>query len=309
MVQFAIAALNVNLWPVMRLSKRLSALPVPVVVTYHEPMREYNVLGFLTRWIYRAMARATDVPIVFSSAGRQALIDDGLFSQVVEVPLGTTGVTGVSGEDVARVRDHYRLQKPLVLTLGFTNFDKGADILIDAASAIAEATDNKVQFLIAGSPRKRRGVFRLMERRDVKCQERLEGRARKFPTVEIAFSGYVAHDDVAALLHVADVVVLPYRRITQSGVANLALSSQSVIVSSDLPGLRSDLGEAAQYVAVGDVPAMAAKVAGLLGDERAALRGSMRQLSGERAKSNTYAQVAEKILSAGLAYRDANTTN
>jgi len=307
-VQFAIAALNVNLWSVVSLCKRFSTIGIPIVVAYHEPTREYNMLGLLTRQIYRAMARVTDVPVVFSSAGRQALIDDGLFRQIVEVPLGTTGVTEVSDEDVARVRDLYVLRKPLVLTLGFTNFDKGADVLIDAASAVAEDQGNDVQFLIAGSPRKRRGLFRIMERRDFKCQKFLESRAGAIHNVDIAFSDYVAQENVAALLFAADVVVLPYRSITQSGVANLALSSQSVIVGSDLPGLRSDLGETAKYVAVGDADAMAVQVAGLLGADKASIRGEMRRLTGERAANNTYAMVAKSILAAGLARHDPKTT-
>ncbi|MCU1362461.1 MAG: hypothetical protein JWM55_289 [Acidimicrobiaceae bacterium] len=307
-VQFAIAALNINLWSVMSLCKRFSTMGIPIVVAYHEANREYNMLGLLTRRIYRAMARVTDVPVVFSSAGRQALIDHRLFSQVVEVPLGTTGVTEISDEDVARVKDLYLLRKPFVLTLGFTNFDKGADVLIEAASTIADNQGNDVQFLIAGSPRKRRGLFRVMERRDLKCQRLLESRAGEIPNVDIAFSDYVAQENVAALMFAADVVVLPYRRISQSGVANLALSSQSVIVSSDLPGLRSDLAETAMYVAVGDAQAMAVQIAGLLGEGKASIRGNMRRLTGERAAKNTYAMVAKSILSAGLAHRDAKST-
>ena len=306
-VQFAIAALNANLWSVMSLCKRLSSSEIPIVVTFHEPTREFNLLGPLTRWIYRAMAHLTDVPVVFSSAGRQALIADGLFSQVVEVPLGTTGVTEISDEDVARVKDLYDLRKPLVLTLGFTSFDKGADILIDAAATIAEDQGKNVQFLIAGSPRKRRGLFRVMERRDFKCQELLKKRADEIKDVDIAFSDYVAQENVAALLFAADVVVLPYRRIAQSGVANLALSSQSVIVSSDLPGLRSDLGETAKYVVVGDAEAMAEQVGQLLGDDKATIRSDMRRLTGERAAKNTYAVAAKGILSAGLAHRDTTS--
>jgi glycosyltransferase involved in cell wall biosynthesis len=307
-VQFAIAALSVNLWPVLSILKRFSHLPIPVVVTYHEPAREYNLIGPVTRRIYRAVARGTDVPIVFTSAGRQALIESGLFDDAAEVPLGTAGVTEISNDDISRVKDRYLLREPLVLTLGFTNFDKGADVLIDAASAISEVRGNNVQFLIAGSPRTRRGVLRLMGRRDLKCQRQLERRAQGLPHVNIAFSGYVAPEDVAALLFVADVVVLPYRRITQSGVANLALSSRSVIVSSDLPGLRSDLGDAAKYVAVGDARAMAEQIASLLGDENAPNRQRMRGLSGERAAANTYATTANDILSAGLAHRDTGTS-
>lgn len=300
-VQFAIAAVSVNLWSVRSLCKKFTAARIPVVVAYHEPAREYDLLGFVTRLIYKAMARVTDVPVVFSFAGRQALIENGLFDEVVEVPHGTTGVAKITDDDIKRVRDLYHVQKPLVLALGFTSFDKGTDVLLDAANAIAESRGNDVQFLIAGSPRERRGVFRIMGRRDVECQRRLEDQAKKIVSVDIDFFGFVADSDVAAVLFVADVVALPYRRITQSGIANLALSSRSAVVGSNLPGLRSDLGDAAKYVAVGDAGALAEQIVSLLGDENASVRQDMRELSGKRAVSNTYAKVAERILSAGLA--------
>jgi glycosyltransferase involved in cell wall biosynthesis len=307
-VQFAIAALSVNLWSVRKLCERLCAAGVPVVVTYHEPEREYNLLGPITRLIYRMMVRVTDVPIAFSPSGREALVRRGLFKSVVEVPLGTMGVTEITDGEFARVRERYSIRKPLVLTLGFTTIDKGVDVLLDAASDIAQMRSNDVQFLIAGKPRKRRGFFRIMERPDVNYQRRLETQARQLENLDIAFSDFVAYEDVAALLHTADVVVLPYRRITQSGVANLTLSSGCVVVCSDLPGLRSDLGDSAKYVPVGDFKALAEQVASLLAEDARGIRSQMRELSAKRASENTFARVAERILTAGLAHRESETT-
>lgn len=299
-VQFAIAALNESLWSVRRLCKKCAAAHIPVVVAYHEPAREYDLVGIATRLIYKSMVRVTEVPIAFSTAGRESLIDAGLFKEVVEVPHGTTGVANITDEDVRRVRALYHIQKPVVLSIGFTDSDKGTDVLLDAVGSIAADRNNDVQFLIAGSPRNRRGVFRLRERRDVKCQQRLEDKAKVIANVDIEFSGFVAEEDVAALLFVAEVVALPYRRITQSGIANLALSSRSVVVCSDLPGLRSDLGDVAKYVKVGDSRAMAKQIVSLLGDDNASAREHMRERSGERAAANNYSKVAEMILSACL---------
>jgi len=300
-VQFAISTLNVNLWSVMNLCKQFAAARVPVVVAYHEPTREYDLLRFVSRQIYRRVARLTDVPIVFSSTGRQALIESGLFKEAVQVHLGTIGVAKISVDDIERVKSIYKIRKPLVLSLGFTSADKGTDVLLEAAGEIATSRDGDVQFLIAGSPRRRRGAFRLMERRDVNYQRRLEGQAKTIATAEIAFGSYVDERDVPSLLFVAAVVALPYRRITQSAMANLALSSRSVIVCSDIPGLRSDLGDAARYVVAGDSHALAEEIVRVLGDHRESVR--MRDLSGKRAASNTYAIAAEEILSAGLAHR------
>jgi len=300
-VQFAISTLNVNLWSVMNLCKQFAAARVPVVVAYHEPTREYDLLRFVSRQIYRRVARLTDVPIVFSATGRQALIESGLFKDAVQVHLGTIGVAKMSVDDIERVKSIYKIRKPLVLSLGFTSVDKGTDVLLEAAGEIATSRDGDVQFLIAGSPRRRRGAFRLMERRDVNYQRRLEGQAKTIARAEIAFGSYVDERDVPSLLFVAAVVALPYRRITQSAMANLALSSRSVIVCSDISGLRSDLGDAARYVVAGDSHALAEEIVRVLGDHRESVR--MRDLSGKRAASNTYAIAAEEILSAGLAHR------
>jgi glycosyltransferase involved in cell wall biosynthesis len=305
-VQFAIAAMNVSCWSVRHLCKKAFDANIPVVVAYHEPDREFNLLRFASRMIYKSMARVTNVAVVLSSSGKDALIKNELFDDAVEVRHGTGGVVEVTDIDIQRVRNSYDVKKPLVLTLGFISAEKGVDVLVSAASAIALSRDNDVQFLIAGSPRKRRGIFRIMGRRDVKCRERLEDQARSLPNVDIAFSDYIANEDVHALLFVADVVVLPYRSITQSGIANLAIESRSVVVASDLPGLRSDLGDAAKYVEVGNPTAMAEQVTSLLGDENESLRQHMRDLSAERAVGHTYAKAAETILSEGLASRDTH---
>jgi glycosyltransferase involved in cell wall biosynthesis len=145
-----------------------------------------------------------------------------------------------------------------------------------------------------------------MERRDARYQRRLMKMAKKMGHLKIDFRDYVADQDVAALLRLADVVVLPYRRITQSGIGNLALSSRSVLVGSNLPGLKSDLGAAAIYVEVGDSQAMAETIIGLLGDESTSVREQMRELSGARAAANTFEKVADMILSAGLTHRDTH---
>jgi glycosyltransferase involved in cell wall biosynthesis len=300
-VQFAIAALSTSFWSVQDLCRRCAAAQIPVVVTFHEPAREYELFKLLTAFLYRAIARVTTVPVVFSPSAERALIENGLFSRVTELPHGTSGLLTITEADLHRVRERYDITKPLVLSLGFTGADKGTDVLLGAAAGIAGERGNDVQFLIAGSPRKRRGVFRLREYGDVAFQRRLEEQGRKIARVDVAFTGFVPDADVAALLFVADVVALPYRRITQSGIANLALSSRSVVVCTELAGLRNDLGDAALYVKVGDPQSLARGISSLLGDEHRDARERMRTLAEGRAQASTFATVANEILSAGLA--------
>lgn len=301
-VQFAVAAVSTSFWSVASLCGRSVRAGIPVVVTYHEPAREYELFRSVTAFFYRAMARVTDVPVVFSPAGREALLEHGLFDEVVELPHGTTGLATTTERDLERVRDRYGIDKPLVLTLGFTGFDKGTDILLDAAGEIAAERRDDVQFLIAGAPRRRRGLFRLREYREIAFQRNLERHEATVAGAKISFTGFVPDADVGVLLFLADVVALPYRKITQSGIANLAISNRAVVVCSDLPGLRNDLGDAAAYVEVGNPKALAKRIASLLGPENAVERARMRESAARRAVEGTFANVAAQILSVGLAH-------
>ena len=299
-VQFAVSALGVNLWAMRSLTRHVSALGVPVVLIFHETVREYDLLGPLTRSIYRSWARVGDVAIALSTDGRRSLLDAGLFETVLQVPHGARAGNENDESAAERVRHAYGVTRPLVLTLGFTGVDKGTDVLLDAVPLIAEARGNDVQFLIAGSPRQRRGLFRLMGRRDQKFQRILDARVREMPGAHVTATGFIADDDVTPLLRVADVVALPYRRATQSGIANLALSSQAAIVATDLPGLRDSLGDAALYVAPEDARGLAEAITSLLGDDNRPAREQLRASAARQAAQSDFDLVAELILAAGL---------
>src|ERR1019366_7260995 len=133
----------------------------------------------------------------------------------------------------------------LVLSLGLTQADKGTRLLVASMSGITRLLKGDVQFLIAGSPRARRGIFRLMGHNDRKFQRILTRGANSLTGVSIEMCGFVPDEDVSALFFLASAVVLPYRRATQSSVANEALSARAVIVASDIYELSSDLGPAA----------------------------------------------------------------
>src|SRR5206468_8910564 len=77
----------------------------------------------------------------------------------------------------------------------------------------------------------------------------------------------VAEDDVPGLLAAATVMVLPYRRITQSGIAHLCVAGTVPAVASRLPGLEATLGEGAVYVPPDDPGALAAALREVLGDD------------------------------------------
>jgi glycosyltransferase involved in cell wall biosynthesis len=100
---------------------------------------------------------------------------------------------------------------------------KGVDGLLAAFSALPSALN--AQLTVAG------------ECRDSSLKESLMEMARRSPRhVTLRFER-IAEEEVSGLLGGADVIVLPYRKITTSGSAVLALSHGRPLIVPDLPGL------------------------------------------------------------------------
>jgi glycosyltransferase involved in cell wall biosynthesis len=294
--QFAIAAQSTTLLSTLRLMSVAYHSGLPVVTTFHEPAREIDRLGPLSRWIYRAAARVTTHPVVYSPAGANALLSSRIFAEVAEVPLGCPPNIEVSPENLARVRERYNITAPLVLSLGFTHPDKGTDLLVASMSGITRLLKGDVQFLIAGTPRARRGIFRLMGRSDKKFHRILTRGANGLTGVSIKMCGFVPDEDVSVLFFLASAVVLPYRRATQSSVANEALSARAVIVASDIDELSSDLGPAARYFHSGSFPSLTETLAWVMKNPQ----NELRETAAARAAERSYDTIAAKLLNIGL---------
>lgn len=298
LIQFAVAALHSATYSALRLMERAQRAGIRVVTMFHEPDAEVNALGPVTRAIYRRAVRASSVVVAFSEAGRRALRSHDLAHDVVLVHHGTNGLVPVDDDSVTRVRERYGLDGPSVLTLGFVHRAKGTDVFIEAARLMEQAGRADVRWIVAGSPRQRSGLFRLRGRDDHRFHRELH-RDAQHPTLNVQLHDYVDDEDLVALLHAVDVVVLPYRTTTQSGVANLALSSQAVIVASDLPGLREHLGDAAHFVPVDDASAIVVAVSALVGPDGLEQRVRLRAVAGARAQGATYEAVAAELLTLG----------
>jgi glycosyltransferase involved in cell wall biosynthesis len=182
------------------------------------------------------------------------------------------------GVDAARVRviphgafDHLTRQQdegplpdelaavegPVVLCFGTIRPYKGVDVLLEAFRGVEGA-----ELWIVGRPLAM----------DVAPLREL---ARAVPCTVRFVTRYVTDAEIPAFFRRADLVVLPYRVIDQSGVLYVALAFGKPIVASDVGGFREIASEhgAALLVPPGDAPALAAAVSELLADpeERAAL--------------------------------------
>jgi glycosyltransferase involved in cell wall biosynthesis len=221
----------------------------PVVLTAHDVLPREPRRGQLTA--QRRLYERVDAIVVHSAHGRARLVDVlGIAPEKVTViPHGAfTHLLDVPGERPLPAA-LAAVETPVVLFFGLLRPYKGLDVLLDAW----RAAELDAELWIVGMPRM-----------DVSPL-----RAKTPPSVRWV-SRFVADDEVAAYFRRADLVVLPYREIDQSGVLFTALAFGAPLVLSDVGGF-SEIAAAgaAALVAPGDAAALAGGLTRLLGDPAA----------------------------------------
>jgi len=114
---------------------------------------------------------------------------------------------------------------PIILFFGQIKHAKGLDVLLRALPAVV-TKHSDVILMIAGKVWK----TDLGEYVDLINQFGLEQHVK----LDIR---YIPNEEVASYYGAADVVVLPYRKIYQSGVLLMAMSYRKAVVVSDIPGM------------------------------------------------------------------------
>lgn len=282
----AIVHLQWSLLPAVerRALRRLRAAGVKVVQTVHNPRPHGG-----ERTIPPAGARLrseADALVVLSEAGREAIVADRLApaSRVRVIPAGIaasgaiggsgggTGAGGEVGRGPARARLGLEAGAPVALFLGLIRPYKGLDLLLPAFAEVQRALP-AARLVVAGLPRPSfRPYARQIER--LGLGERVRTDLRYLP--QTAMDDYLA---------AADLVVLPYRDASQSGVLGAALALDRPVVASATGGIPEMLAESAgeMLVPAGDVAALAGAMTRLLADrDRAAALG---RRAGEAARA------------------------
>lgn len=162
-----------------------------------------------------------------------------------------------------------------ILFFGNVRPYKGLDILIEALGKIRDRLDFRV--VVAGEFFIDVKKFRKMVREN--------GIADRVDWHE----GYVDNSSVAGIFRGADVVVLPYRNASQSGIVPLAYQFEVPVIASDVGGLSEVVRhrKTGLLVPPGDPTALADAIVdffsqGLEGDPRDEMRKLRRHLSWER---------------------------
>jgi glycosyltransferase involved in cell wall biosynthesis len=258
--------------PVQPVDARLLPPVHPRVLTAHDVLPREPRPGQLRaqRRLYERM----DAVVVHSEHGRDRLTAElGIDPARVEViPHGAfTHLTRLDHEEP--LPPHLAaVKRPVVLFFGLIRPYKGLDVLLEAWRGVEDA-----ELWVVGRPR---GVALPT---DPLPGVRLEPR-------------FVDDAEIPALFRRADIVVLPYREIDQSGVLFTALAFGKPLVLTDVGGFPEVAAHgAAELVPAGDASALFAAISGLLGDPG---RRAQLAAAAERAAATEYGwdRIAERHL-------------
>ena len=234
-----------------RFYRRLRADGLAVVFTAHDPVP--NIGGAARRRSAAATARVFERVICHSEWGRDTLVDRcGVDpARVRIIPHGVFSYL----RELAPVAPPVDPPGPLAVTPGLIRPYKGVDVLLAAWPAVRERVPGAT-LLVAGRP--------LMDVAALPVDQ---------PGL-VFLPRFLSDPELAAALRRADLVVLPYRRIDNSGVLAAALAFGAPLVMSDVGGFgelhRSDgVGE---VVPPGDATALAGALSRLLADPEARAR-------------------------------------
>lgn len=237
----------------------LGALPAPLVTTVHDIDAWAAVKGGTPR-LLRQTYLAADRLVVHHAANRPRLADrSGIPADRIRVvPHGSYDAfrTRPVDRDAARRLLGVPADAPLVLFFGEIRREKNLDGLVRALRAVRERVPG-ARLLAAGKLRHLDPMAIIAEIQRQGLREAVDFR----PV-------YVDDAHVDAHFAAADVVALPYRDITQSGVVFQAMTAGRPVVATDSGALGHTVREAGcgLVVPVDDEPALAAALADLLAD-------------------------------------------
>ena len=135
----------------------------------------------------------------------------------------------ISKKDACKKLGIYNPPKLLLLFFGFIRDYKGLDILIDSLDSIKELD---IKLLIAGE-----SYIKI---------DKIKNSIKKNSLSEMIIwhKKYISNEDINLYFSACDIVVLPYKKISQSGIVPMAYHFDKLIVCSDIKSLKEHIVEA-----------------------------------------------------------------
>jgi glycosyltransferase involved in cell wall biosynthesis len=240
-----------------------------VVLTAHDVLAREPRGGELGRRLARAGQRRlfdrVDAVVVHSEHGRARLLHDARVepAKVHVIPHGAFAHLLELPDERPLPPELAAAEGPVALFFGLLRPYKGLDVLLEAWRGIAGA-----ELWVVGLPRMDVAALRAAAPTGVRFVER-----------------FVADEELPALFRRADLVVLPYREIDQSGVLFTALAFGRPLLLSAVGGFPEVAAEgAAELVPPDDPAALHGALVRLLADSEARerLAGAARRAARER---------------------------
>jgi glycosyltransferase involved in cell wall biosynthesis len=198
--------------------KRLKSRPTLIFICHNVLPHEGKAWD---RLALRLALRSGDAFIVHSRSDAGELVRHFPSARVRVAPHPTYAALGEA--QAAETGLNLPGDRPLLLFCGFVRPYKGLDILLEAMPRILE--DRPVHLLVAGEFWQGATGY-----------EQQIGRLGIGHAVTLV-DRYLANEELSAMLARADVVVLPYKKATQSGVAQLAFGQHKPVITTAVGGL------------------------------------------------------------------------
>ena len=195
----------------------LLARGAPTVFTSHNVLRRGE--GLLGRRAVRLVADRADAVVVHTAAGARDLCErfGADPARVHVIPHGAFDYLARQPREEPLPPELAAVEGPVILCFGVLRAYKGVDVLLEAFRDLEGA-----ELWIAGRPWMPMEPLR-------RAAAAARGRVR-------FIDRFVPDPEIPALFRRADVVVLPYRRIDQSGVLYTSLAFGKAMVLSDVGG-------------------------------------------------------------------------
>jgi glycosyltransferase involved in cell wall biosynthesis len=253
------------------LGKKLGLIKAKLVIFYHMDASFNSLFTKILSWpsvlikksLFKIADRVCGASLDYVAHSQIKNIYQKNKEKFVEIPFGVSH----SPDDINRARlEEIKKQinwQPsvknilLVGNLDRAHYFKGVDILIGAFKKLSnyELPVTSYQLLIIG---------------DGDLRPTYEQQAQELNLADhVIFTGRVSDEDLACYYYLADTVVLP--SVTSAEAFGLVLvdaeSFSKPVIGSDLPGVRSVVGEAGLLVKPGDIDDLAEKLKIILTDE------------------------------------------
>ena len=221
----------------------------------HKKLRSYHKL------IYKLLYSLCDRLIIHSESGKEEIF--GLYKvkseKIFVIPHGDYKFflpEKKLRKDQAKVALDISRNCKTILFFGAIRPNKGLENILRALPHI-KSESSCIKLLIVGEPWENYKKYKtIIEKEDLQDEvfEKLE---------------YIPNQEIAFYFTAADIVVLPYNEITQSGILQVAYAFAKPVVATDIGGLNEAVknGKNGYLVPLNDIKALAEKIIEILSDK------------------------------------------